>query len=67
MQSSAILHEAQELHKVSDRLDWLAEQHPLVSEAITAISGSVRNTATLLEVLYATKMVQISGLDPASA
>jgi hypothetical protein len=58
MQSSAILHEAQELHKVSDRLDSLAGQHPLVSEAIIAISGSVRNTAALLEVLYATKMVR---------
>jgi hypothetical protein len=67
MQLSAILHEAQELYKVSDRLDSLAEQHPLVSEAIIAISGSVRSTATLLEVLYATKMVRLSGLHPASA
>jgi hypothetical protein len=34
MPSSAILHEAQQLYKVSDRLDSLAEQHPLVSEAL---------------------------------
>ena len=34
MPSSAILHEAQQLSNVSDRLDSLAEQHPLVSEAL---------------------------------
>jgi hypothetical protein len=67
MRSSAILHEAEQLHNVSDRLDSLAEQHPLVSEALLTISGSVRNTATLLEVLVATKIVPLSGLDPASA
>jgi len=67
MHSNAILHEVQQLYNVSDRLDSLAEQHPLVSEALITISGSVRNTATLLEVLVATKMGQISGLDPANA
>ena len=67
MPSSAILNEAQQLHKVSDRLDSLAETHPVVSEALITISGSVRNTATLLEVLVATKMGQSLGLDPAEA
>ncbi len=67
MLSSAILHEVQQLYNVSDRLDSLAEQHPLVSEALITISGSVRNTATLLEVLVATKMGPIPGLDPADA
>ena len=67
MYSSAILHEFQQLYDVSDRLDLLAEQHPLVSDALVTISGSVRNTATLLEVLVAMKMVPIHGLDPASA
>jgi hypothetical protein len=67
MHSNAILHEAQQLHNVSDRLDTLAEQHPLVSEALITISGSVRNTATLLEVLVATKITPLSGLDPANA
>jgi hypothetical protein len=62
-----ILYEAEQLHNVSDRLDSLSEQHPLVSEALLSISGSVRNTATLLEVLVATKMAPLSGLDPASA
>ncbi|MBZ5688535.1 MAG: hypothetical protein LAP86_26255 [Acidobacteriia bacterium] len=67
MPSNAILHEATQLYNVSDRLDSLAEEHPLVSEALITISGSVRNTATLLEVLVATKMGPLAGLDPANA
>ena len=67
MHSNAILHEVQQLYNVSNRLDSLAEQHPLVSEALITISGSVRNTATLLEVLVATKMPPFSGLVPANA
>ena len=67
MHLNAILNEATQLYNVSDRLDTLAEQHPLVSEALIGISGSVRNTATLLEVLVATKMGPLSGLDPANA
>ena len=67
MHPHPILHEVQQLYNVSDRLDSLAEQHPLVSEALITISGSVRNTATLLEVLVATKMPPLAGLDPASA
>jgi hypothetical protein len=67
MPSTAILYEIQKLYGVSDRLESLAEQHPLVSEALVSISGSVRNTATLLEVLVATKMALFSGLQPADA
>jgi len=67
MHPSAILREAQQLYEVSDRLDSLAEQHPRVSEALITISGSVRNTATLLEVLVATKIAPFSRLDPANA
>jgi len=67
MHPSAILHEAHQLYNISDRLDSLAGQHPVHAEAIIAISGSVRNTATLLEVLYATKMARLFGLDPADA
>ena len=67
MHPSAILNEVQQLYNVSDRLDLLAEQHPLVAEALLTISGSVRNTATLLEVLVATKEAPFLGLDPASA
>ena len=67
MPSAGILYEAEQLHNVSARLDLLSEQHPLVSEALLSISGSVCNTATLLEVLVATKIAPFSGLDPASA
>jgi len=37
-----------------------------VAEALISISGSVRNTATLLEVLVATKIAPLTGLDPAN-
>jgi hypothetical protein len=67
MPLNAILQEAQELHGVSDRLDLLSEHHPLVSEVLITISGSVRNTATLLQVLVATRVAPLSESDPASA
>jgi hypothetical protein len=67
MQATAILHEVQKLHSVSDRLQLLAEEPPLVSEALLTISGSVCNTVTLLEVLVARKIAPSPGLDPATA
>ena len=39
----------------------------LVSEILIGISGSVRNTANLLEVLIATKITPLFGLRPARA
>jgi hypothetical protein len=65
--SNLILYEAQQLHNVSDHLDSLAESHPVVSNALITISGSVRNIATLLEVLVATKMGPLPRFDPAEA
>jgi len=67
MPLNAILQEAQHLHGISDRLDLLSENHPPISEALITISGSVRNTATLLEVLVATKVEPLAGLGPADA
>jgi hypothetical protein len=67
MPSTTILQEAQKLHNVSDRLDSLAEQHPIVSEALITISGNVRSTATLLELLVVTKMGLPSEPGPANA
>jgi hypothetical protein len=52
---------------VTDRLDSLAEHHPLVTEALLTISGGVRNTATLLEVLVAMKTTPLFGLNAADA
>ena len=51
----AIVDEVEQLHQVSKRLDGLAEQHPPVSEALLTIAGSVRNVATVLAVLVATR------------
>jgi hypothetical protein len=67
MNPNAILHEVQQLYRISDRLDLLAENHPVLSEALLGISGSVRNTATLLEVLIATKLPPIAGPEPSNA
>lgn len=61
MSSTAILFEAKQLRKVGDRLDVLAELHPVVSEALLVISGNIRRTAALLEVLVATKMRPVTG------
>jgi hypothetical protein len=66
MSSIAILRKVMPLYNVSDRLDSLAEQHPVVSATLLTISGSVRNSATLLEVLVATKITPLAGLDPAA-
>jgi len=55
MPFQAILREVDQLHNVSTRLEALAEHYPLVSEPLITIALSVRNTATLLEVLVAAK------------
>ncbi|MGP8176160.1 MAG: hypothetical protein ACLP7O_16675 [Terracidiphilus sp.] len=65
MPAHEILQEATKLHKVSDSLDVLAEQHAPISEELTILSGSVRNSATLLEVLVALKLGPDPGFDPA--
>jgi hypothetical protein len=67
MPSTAILQEAQKLHSVSDRLDSLAEEHPVISEALITISGNVRHTAALLQVLVVTKMDPFIEPDPPNA
>jgi hypothetical protein len=58
MPFEAILHEVEQLHDVSERLAVLAERHPPVSKELMTIAGSVRNTATILGVLVATKMTR---------
>jgi hypothetical protein len=55
MPLEAILNEVERLHRVSTRLEGLAEKHPRVSEALLTIAGSVRNAATVLAVLVATR------------
>jgi hypothetical protein len=55
MPFQSILREVDQLHNVSTRLEALAEQHPLLSEPLITVAESVRNTATILAVLVATK------------
>lgn len=61
MDQNAILYEIQQLYGVTDGLDSLAEQHPVASEALIAIAGSVRSTAAWLEVLVAMEYFQKIG------
>ena len=49
------MHEVDQLQNVSTRLEGLAEHHPLMSEPLITIAGNVRNAATVLAVLIATK------------
>jgi hypothetical protein len=60
MPAQQILQEARKLYKVSESLDTLAEQHVHMADALTILSGSVRHSATLLEVLVALR----SGAEP---
>jgi len=55
MPFEAILREADQLHNVSARLEGLAEQNPVISKELVTIAGSVRNSATVLAVLVATR------------
>jgi hypothetical protein len=50
-----ILKEVGYLNSVSDRLAMLADQNPSVEDALMSVSGNVRNTATVLEVLAVVK------------
>lgn len=51
----AVQREVAKLHSVCVRLEGLAEEHPSISEALIVIAGNVRNAATVLGVLVATK------------
>jgi len=55
MAIEAILREVEHLHSVSTRLEALAEQHPHMSQEIVTVAGNVRNSATILELLVATR------------
>jgi hypothetical protein len=55
MSLDAILEEVVQLQNVSTRLEELAEFHPLMSEALLQIAGTLRRTVSLLAVVVATK------------
>ena len=62
MPSKALLHEAQQLQDISQRLELLADQHPNITEALLSICGTIRSSAAILEVLVTTKL---GGSEPA--
>jgi hypothetical protein len=64
MIAKEIMLEAKKLYKISDSLDTLAHQHAPITEALTILSGSVRNSATLLEVLVALRLGPLPEVDP---
>jgi len=55
MSAEALQLEINRLTEVCEQLDVLANEHPFVGEALLGIAGSLRNSATLLELLVATK------------
>jgi hypothetical protein len=61
MAFEAILDEVDHLHNVSTRLEGLADDNLLISEALMTIAGNVRGSATVLAVLVATKLHTIDG------
>jgi hypothetical protein len=56
MAANEILKEATNLHTVSKRLHTLAEENLPVTEALSQLAATVRQSAALLEVLVAIKM-----------
>ena len=61
-----ILQEARKLGRISESLDLLALQHAPVGEALSIVSGNVRNSGALLEVLVALRLGQMPGIGSAS-
>ena len=56
MSPQSILEEVERLNSVSSRLEGLADLHPRATVELLSIAGNVRNIATLLAVLVATKL-----------
>lgn len=56
MPAHPLLSEADQLKKISTRLAALADLHPVVTDALLKIAETVSSTATLLEVLVATRL-----------
>ena len=56
MAVEAIMAEVDHLNQAGDRIEALAEHHPVVEEALITIAGSVRGSATILALLVETKL-----------
>jgi len=55
MPLGTILREVDQLNDVSERLESLADQYPSVEDGLLTISGNIRSTAAVLEVLVLVK------------
>lgn len=51
-----LLDEVEKLHGVSTRIEGLADNNPAVEKELLVIAANVRDTATILAVLVATKL-----------
>jgi hypothetical protein len=58
--------EARKLGRISESLDLLALQHAPVGEALSIVSGNVRNSGARLEVRVALRLGQMPGIGSAS-
>jgi hypothetical protein len=56
MPAEALQYEIDQLRGVSIRLDLLAGEHPVIEDEIMSISGNVRSSAVLLELVLALRM-----------
>jgi len=56
MAVEAIMAEVNHLNQAGDRIEALAEHHPVVEEALITIAGNVRGSATILALLVETKL-----------
>jgi hypothetical protein len=65
MPAKEILQEAKKLRKISDNLNTLAHQHSSITEALSILSGNVRNSATLIEVLVTLRLGPTTEVDSA--
>ena len=54
--ADALQREIERLIEVCTQLDSLANEHPHLGETLLGIAGGLRNSATLLELLVATKL-----------
>ena len=56
MAVEAILAEVDQLNRAGDRIEGLADHHPVVSEALLTIAGNVRGSAVILALLVETRL-----------
>jgi len=66
MPAHEILLEAKKLRRVSDSLNVLSTQHAPLAEALSILSGNVRHSASLLEVLVELRLGPEPGFEGAS-